>query len=116
MSPPSDDVELQLAELRKGYARQLPEKARRVEAACEAFFAQPWEEERCATACRAAHTLAGSGGTYGFVELGKAARALEFAIKASLERKGPLDGAELAEARKHLAALKEMAQAAAPPA
>ena len=112
MCPPPDDLELQLAELRKGYARQLPEKAGRVESACEAFFAQPWEEERCMTACRSAHSLAGSSGTYGFGELGKVARALELGIKASLERRSAMTDGELADARGHLARLKEMAAAA----
>ena len=74
MTPP-DEIELQLAVLRKGYARQLPEKIQRIEEACTSFWSQPWDEERCLTACRSAHSLAGSSGTYGFADLGKAARA-----------------------------------------
>lgn len=112
MCPPPDDLELQLAELRKGYARQLPEKAGRVEAACESFFSQPWEEERCMTACRSAHSLAGSSGTYGFGELGKVARALELGIKESLERRSAMTEGEQAAARGLLAKLREMAAAA----
>ena len=115
MSPASDDIERQLAELRKGYARQLPEKAGRVEAACECFFTQPWDEERCATAVRAAHSLAGSSGTYGFGELGKVAKALEQGMKAGLERRSAMTAPELEEARKCLATLKGMAAAAVPP-
>lgn len=112
MPPPPDDVELQLAELKKGYARQLPEKAARVETLCESFFSQAWEEERCSTACRSAHSLAGSSGTYGFGELGKVAKLLENVIKGSLERRSALTTGELADARKHLGTLKEMARAA----
>ena len=111
MSPP-DDIELQLAELRKGYAKQLPEKIQRIEAACEAFFSQTWDEERCRTACRSAHSLAGSSGTYGFGELGKAAKGVELLIKASLDRRAPLVPAELEEIRKGLAAMKQMAELA----
>jgi HPt (histidine-containing phosphotransfer) domain-containing protein len=110
--PPPDEIEVQLAELRKGYAKQLPEKVQRIETLCEAFFTQAWEQERCATACRSAHSLAGSSGTYGFGELGKAAKTLELLIKASLERKGPPTPAELEQARMALATLKEMAAAA----
>ena len=112
--PLPDEVELQLAELRKGYARHLPEKVQRIEATCEAFFTQPWDEERCATACRSAHSLAGSSGTYGFGELGKVAKALELGIKASLERRGAMAPPELEAARQGLATLKDMAAAASP--
>jgi len=114
MSAAPDEIERQLAELRKGYARQLPEKAGRVEAACESYFTQPWDEERCTAAIRAAHTLAGSSGTYGYGELGKAAKALELGMKASQERRSTMTAAELEAARRCLAALKEMAAAAGP--
>ena len=112
MPPPPDDIEQQMAELKRGYASQLPEKAKRVESICEAFFMQPWDEERCSTACRSAHSLAGSSGTYGFGELGKVAKLLENLIKGSLDRKTPLGDGELADARKHLGTLKELAAAA----
>jgi chemotaxis protein histidine kinase CheA len=110
--PPPDEIELQLAELRKGYAKQLPEKIQRIEAACEAFFSQAWDEERCATAFRSAHSLAGSSGTYGFRDLGKVAKALELLIKASLERRAALPSTEMDQARKGLTTMKEMAAAA----
>lgn len=111
--PLPEDVERQLAALRTAYARDLPEKVRRIEAAFEAFSAQPWEEERCTTACRFAHSLAGSSGTYGFGELGKIAKALELLIRASLDRRAPLPAPEAESARRHLALLKEGAAAAA---
>lgn len=110
--PPPDEIEIQLAELRKGYAKQLPEKVQRIEAACEAFFTQGWDEERCTTACRAAHSLAGSSGTYGFGDLGRAAKALELLIKASLDRRAALSPSELEQARNGLGTMREMAAAA----
>jgi chemotaxis protein histidine kinase CheA len=110
--PLPDEIEMQLAELRKGYAKQLPEKIQRIEATCEAFFSQVWDEERCATAFRSAHSLAGSSGTYGFGDLGKAAKALELLIKGSLERRAALPPAEVDQARKGLATMREMAAAA----
>ncbi len=101
-----------MAELQKGYSRQLPEKAGRLESVCEVFFTQPWDEERCMTACRSAHSLAGSSGTYGFGELGKVAKALELGIRESLERRSAMTEGERATARGHLVKLKEMAAAA----
>jgi len=110
--PLPEEVERQLAVLRKAFAAELPEKVRRIEAACETFFAQAWDEDRCSSACRSAHSLAGSSGTYGFGDLGKTAKALELVIKASLDRRAPLTPPEIQSARAHLAVLREGAAAA----
>jgi chemotaxis protein histidine kinase CheA len=111
--PLPDEVDRELAELRKAYARELPEKVLRIETACESFFSQGWDVDRCTAACRSAHSLAGSSGTYGFGELGKIAKSLEVLIQSSLDRKAPLDAPQVESARKHLAALREGAVAAA---
>jgi HPt (histidine-containing phosphotransfer) domain-containing protein len=108
-----DDLTRQLAELRAGYAQQLPSKVRTIEEAYEAFASQSWEPEACTQAYRGAHSLAGSSGTYGFPDLGRVARALELVLKSSLERRGPLDETEKTQALELLATLKAMASQAA---
>jgi HPt (histidine-containing phosphotransfer) domain-containing protein len=108
-----DDLARQMAELRAGYAQQLPAKVRTIEKAYAAFASESWEPEACQEAYRGAHSLAGSSGTYGFPLLGQAARALELVLKSSLERQSPLEASEKIKALELLATLKALASRAA---
>jgi len=85
MPEPSNTVQAQLDKLRKKYGRELPEKIARVEAVFAPLFAGPWEEQACKDAYRQIHSLAGSSGTYGFMEIAKIARAAEALLKQCLE-------------------------------
>jgi chemotaxis protein histidine kinase CheA len=108
-----EELQAQLAELRRVYARQLPDKVKGLEAACEALLGAAWDEAACAAAYRSAHSMAGSGGTYGFPELGETARALEGVFKASLEARTAPDEAARARARELVRRLRELAESAA---
>ncbi len=108
-----EELRAQLEELRKSYARRLPEKVRGVESCCEGFLQGAWDEAACAAAYRAVHSLAGSSGTYGFAELTPPARSLETLLKASLEGRAPLDPAAREQARGLLSLIREMAADAA---
>jgi len=63
-----------LEALRRRFADRLPGMVGEIEELCRA----PGKLEET---IRRAHTLAGTGGTFGFSELGRAARALELALR-----------------------------------
>jgi HPt (histidine-containing phosphotransfer) domain-containing protein len=56
---------------------------------------------------RAAHSLAGSGATFGFAELGASARALELAVGRVLESAAPPTSAQRAEILAAIAAVTD---------
>lgn len=95
MSEPTDAVQAQLAKLRVKYGLALPGKVGGLTAAVAAGNE---------TACRQAHTLAGSSGTYGFPEVGDAARTLE-----ALLRESPLSPGRKAEVEILLSSLGRLA-------
>jgi HPt (histidine-containing phosphotransfer) domain-containing protein len=87
MSSPRQDFEQFLEQQRADYQRVLPEKVGQLQvlwraAAAGAEAAQPLAELE-----RLAHTLAGTAGTFGFRELGLAAKALELLLQPQA---GPL--------------------------
>lgn len=88
--PSTDAVQAKLLELKRAYARQLPEKLARIDAAFAAFVGAPWEEQACSTSYRLLHSLAGSSGTYGFDEICKVARQAEAVLKECLESRRAL--------------------------
>jgi HPt (histidine-containing phosphotransfer) domain-containing protein len=114
MSQP-DALQAQLLELKKAYARQLPDKVAKVEEACRAFLGSPWEELSASNTYRLAHSLAGSSGTYGYPEICAAARAAESILKTSLESRAPLAPDRREELTSQLSRLKELAAAASLP-
>jgi chemotaxis protein histidine kinase CheA len=112
MSEPADPVQNQLAKLKKKYAADLPQKVARVEEQVAAFLSAAWSEEVCFATYRQIHSLAGSAGTYGFGDLGMAARAGEHLIRRSLENKTSLGDPERVELAIVLTRMKELAAAA----
>lgn len=104
MSEPTDALQVQLAKLRVKYGLALPEKIDGLTAAVAA---------QGETAYRQAHTLAGSSGTYGFPEIGDAARMLEAILKERLESRAPLAPSRKVEVDGLLASLRELAVEAA---
>jgi HPt (histidine-containing phosphotransfer) domain-containing protein len=104
MSDPTDAVQVQLAKLRVKYGLALPGKIDGLTAAVVA---------RDESAYRLAHTLAGSSGTYGFPEIGDAARILEAILKELLESRAPLSPGRKVEVDGLLASLRTLAGEAA---
>jgi chemotaxis protein histidine kinase CheA len=113
MSDPVEPVQDALAKLKKKYAADLPQKVARVDAQVEAFLSAAWSEEVCFATYRQIHSLAGSAGTYGFGELGTAARTGEHLIKKSLEAKTALEEPDRKELAVVLSRMKELAAGAA---
>jgi chemotaxis protein histidine kinase CheA len=81
----SNPLQARLSELRKSFAALLPEKVSRIEEGVRAFLSAPWTEDACKNAYRLVHTLAGSGGMYGYPHITALAREAEAVLKASLE-------------------------------
>ncbi|HET7401341.1 MAG TPA: Hpt domain-containing protein [Usitatibacter sp.] len=75
------DFEEFLARQREDYGRALPARVAGLREAWERASASRSDDDY-ATLQRAAHSIAGSGGTFGFPEAGTAARELETAVEA----------------------------------
>jgi chemotaxis protein histidine kinase CheA len=109
----ADALQAQLRELKRAYARSLPEKIARIESAFRTFFASPWEEGACGATYRLIHSLAGSSGTYGFADLCQVARSAESVLKESLEGRRLPSPDRQHEALDLVDRLKNLASAAA---
>lgn len=81
--------------LKEKYARQVPEKIRRIEEALSSLLEKGPDKELLAEVVRMAHTLSGSSSTLGFSGLGIAAKKLEGLLKECMN-----DGAGLRAAMK----------------
>jgi len=72
----------ELDALRRAYAMKLPEKIRLVEQAWARLESEPGSPESVTALRRLAHSLAGSGATFGFRSVSEAARTLEQSLVA----------------------------------
>ncbi|MDB5899365.1 MAG: hypothetical protein JWP41_2967 [Ramlibacter sp.] len=94
-----EEIRAELLRQRNNYRRELPRKLAHLEALCTEACGNP------ATASgvlgelrRAAHTMHGTGGTFGFRELGIACASLEEAAGKRLERPDDAGGLGLEHA------------------
>jgi diguanylate cyclase (GGDEF)-like protein len=71
------DFEAALEQLRKEYRRVLPDKIADLDNTWQTLRDNAWDPTQFQTLTRLAHSLAGSGATYGFNAVSQAARALE---------------------------------------
>jgi HPt (histidine-containing phosphotransfer) domain-containing protein len=86
MTQPPEDFLRFLEEQRLDYRRGLPEKLAQMEAIVDRL--ESGQPADLAGLERLAHSMAGSGGTFGFDELGTAAKALELAVQR-MKESGP---------------------------
>jgi diguanylate cyclase (GGDEF)-like protein len=86
MSAPHSQTELQaqLAALKATFHAALPERLGNIGAALAASRAAPEPRPQLGLLHRLLHTMAGSAGTFGFIELGNRARALESRVSLLL--------------------------------
>lgn len=70
-----------LEALRRRLAERLPGIVSDIEASCRELLALPADPDRRERAVRGSHTLAGTAGTYGYLALGQAAKALELLLR-----------------------------------
>jgi HPt (histidine-containing phosphotransfer) domain-containing protein len=74
-----------LAQQRAEYRALLPEKLLQIESLWRQVLKEEGQGQALATLERCAHSLAGSGATFGFAALGDAARLLELTINPLLD-------------------------------
>lgn len=73
-------LEQAVAELRRSFASSLPDRRRALAEAWRALEDSDWRPDAREAAYRVAHSLAGAGETFGFTDVGAAARALADAL------------------------------------
>jgi HPt (histidine-containing phosphotransfer) domain-containing protein len=103
MTKPPDDFLRFLDEQRGDYRRGLPQKLDEMERLASRIGTDPSVD--LAGLERLAHSMAGSGGTFGFEALGDAAKALELSVQRLKESGGQATAAQREEV---LAAIREL--------
>jgi HPt (histidine-containing phosphotransfer) domain-containing protein len=104
MTNPSDDFLHFLEEQRGEYGRGLPKKLEAMEQIISSIGTDPSVD--LVGLERLAHSMAGSGGTFGFEELGDAAKALELSVQRLRESGDAATAAQLEEVRSAIRDLK----------
>jgi len=100
------DYQSALQALRASYELSLPSKIAEIETIWQSLSSTGWDEDSFISFIRLTHSLAGSGGTYGFTKLGESAHALELYAK-SLPPTVPPPDQDRAEIETRLAQLKQ---------
>jgi len=85
VSAASGDVSSRLAELRKRFAERATDDLKALEQRAQLLEGEGADGAVLADVCSRLHRLAGSAGTFGFPELGQAARSLENMLEAKAE-------------------------------
>lgn len=75
-----DDVQARLQALRESYAKQLPDKMTAIQTHWHLLQAT-WDWQTLEQLHRLIHSIAGSGGSFGFHVLGNQAREIEIELK-----------------------------------
>ncbi|MBI5040088.1 MAG: Hpt domain-containing protein [Gammaproteobacteria bacterium] len=83
------ELEAKLAVIKRAYVAELPARAASLQAAWDRVQAEDWALAPLQELHRLAHTLAGSGATFGFADVSACARALEIPVKALLQDASP---------------------------
>ncbi len=91
----SGDVSSRLAELRERFAARAADDLKELEARAQRIQSEGADAAVVADVCARLHRLAGSAGTFGFPELGEAARSLEKMLKAKANAGGNLVASSL---------------------
>ena len=104
MTNPSDDFLHFLEEQRRDYRRGLPKKLDEMERLISDIGTDASVD--LASLERLAHSMAGSGGTFGFEELGDAAKALELSVQRLKESGELATAAQRDEVRSAIRDLK----------
>lgn len=83
----SCELESKLAEIKQAYQSELPAKATDLKAVWKGIVGESWGADRLQELYRLAHSLAGSGATFGFEDISLRARALELELRDLLHDK-----------------------------
>ena len=102
-----ESIEQQLEVLYREYAQELPQRFASIEATWSDLTQGDWDIGALRKLHRMAHSLAGSGASFGFPEVSESARALEIVLKDLLKTERVPGSHELREVRERLLALVE---------
>lgn len=91
---------------RADYRSSLPQRMAQIASLWRQVLSGEAPAEALASLERCAHSLAGSGATFGFAALGDAARALELAVSPLLDAAHALTPAALSEVSRAVEALQ----------
>lgn len=108
MTTSSQKLARQLYFLREQYSQQLPGKLAQLDAAW--FAIQERSAQSLADLHRLAHSLTGSGATFGFMELSRASRSLEHALQPLLANGLAIDEAQKSQLHQLLQQIHESAK------
>lgn len=81
----ASDLDLELRDLQQYFAGRLPERLEEIEITWREVRDMGWAPDALRELHRLAHSLTGAGGTFGFPEVTRTARALERYLKECLE-------------------------------
>ena len=104
MTQPPDDFLRFLEEQRRDYRSGLPQKLDEMERLTALIGRDPTVD--LAGLERLAHSMAGSGGTFGYEDLGNAAKALEMSVQRLKDSGANATAEQAEEVRRALAELK----------
>lgn len=90
----ASDLDLELRDLQQYFASRLPERLEEIEMAWAEVRESGWAPDALRTFYRLAHSLTGTGSTFGYPEVTRTARSLESYLKKCLEPSGLPPGAE----------------------
>lgn len=107
MPEPTKEQREELLALKREYAARLGARLRGIEEAVG--LGENWNADRVESLYHQVHRLGGSAAVYGFIDVSRAAQALETALLAWMERP-PADQQDLQEELASL--LKELSRAA----
>lgn len=85
----ASDLDLELRDLQQYFASRLPERLEEIEITWKEVRDRGWALDALRELHRLTHSLTGAGGTFGFPEVTRTARALERCLKEQLEPSEP---------------------------
>ena len=104
--PNPSELQAKLKLLRDSYATQLPEKIAQLDLTWKRLSQTEWDEAGFQNLYRMAHSLSGSGQTFGFSALSATARAMENFLKPIGELKQVLNDDQLEQVMRFLDELR----------
>lgn len=108
MNIDKNNFEDHLKKLKSQYAQQLPQKISALIPEWESLQ-QEWTKEKATLFHRNIHSLIGTSGTFGFIELSKKARELETQLKG-MQTQTTITSTEVVSINAHIAALVALAK------
>ncbi len=102
-----DKIMEKLVSLRQAYAQKMSDKINEIDTAHERLLQGNWDQQEAAALHGLLHKLAGAAGTFGFQEIGQAARNAETVLKDYVDGISEPDGEQRTQIAEHLEGIKD---------